>query len=77
MTYKIEQAVKASTFSRYVKKVEHDEMKARGRSRAGVTFSCNTFLMEHGARIEEIQGDMLFISGDWKKALRDAARIDQ
>jgi len=74
MAYKTESAVKASAFMRYAKKVEREELKRNGCSRASVTFTCNTFLMEHGARIEEIQGDTLYISGDWRNALREGAK---
>ena len=66
-------AVKSSTFDRYVRKVEREEIAARGISVGSSWFSCNSCLMEHGARIEEIRGNVLLISGDWRKALREGA----
>ena len=75
MAYHTERAVKASTFARYAKKAERDEVTKNGRARAAVTFSCNSFLMQHGARIEGIRGDTLFISGDWHTALREGAKL--
>jgi hypothetical protein len=75
MAYQRWRAVKAATFSRYAKKVEREELEKHGTTRAEVSFSNNSSLMRHGARIEEIQGDVLYISGDWHKALREGAKI--
>lgn len=71
------QSVNAGTFSRYARRVEREETKKHGRSLTATTISSNSSLINHGARIEGIHDDTLLITGDWRKAMRDAAALDR
>jgi hypothetical protein len=76
MTFHTLQSVNAGTFSRYARRVERKETAKHGRSLTATTISSNSSLIKYGARIEEIHGETLLITGDWRKAIREAALLD-
>lgn len=64
-------------YKRAAKRIEKAELARAGRSRSYVTFACQHYLMLHGARIVETSGTHITLDGDWKQAMRDAAKVEE